>query len=94
MVTCIARTSVETRRNPHALGLVFKMYSNTFPGSIPVGVSGNSPQPEPKYPPAPDQPKASSGSPTYPLDVFAALTPDRKFLCGCCGECYGVGTEV
>jgi len=22
----------------------------------------------------------SSGSPTYPLDMFAALTPDRKFL--------------
>ena len=64
----------------NTLGLVFKMYSNNFPGSIPVGVSGNSPQPEPKYPPAPDQPKTNSGSPTYPLDVFAALTPDRKFL--------------
>jgi alpha-N-arabinofuranosidase len=56
------------------------MYINNFEGSIPVGVSGNSLQPEPKYPPAPDQPKTSSGSPTYPLDVFAALTPDRRFL--------------
>src|SRR6185437_506657 len=49
-------------------------------GTIPVAVSGNSPQPTPKFPPAPDQPKVSSGSPTYPLDVFAALTPDHKFL--------------
>ena len=36
--------------------------------------------PRHSIPPAPDQPKVSSGSPTYPLDVFAALTPDRKFL--------------
>jgi alpha-N-arabinofuranosidase len=64
----------------NTLGILFKMYSNNFPGSSPVGVSGTSPQPEPKYPPSPDQPKTSSGSPTYPLDVFAALTPDRKFL--------------
>jgi alpha-L-arabinofuranosidase len=64
----------------NTLGLVFKMYSNNFPGSIPVEVSGNSTQPAPKYPPAPDQPKVNSGSPTYPLDVFAALSPDRKFL--------------
>ena len=64
----------------NTLGLLFKIYSNNFPGSIPVAVSGNSPQPEPKYPPAQDQPKTSSGSPTYPLDMFAALTTDRKFL--------------
>lgn len=64
----------------NTLGLVFKMYSNNFPGSIPVAVSGNSPQPTPKYPPAPDQPKVNSGSSTYPLDVFAALSPDRRFL--------------
>jgi len=64
----------------NTLGLVFKMYSNNFPGSIPVEVSGNSPQATPKYPPAPDQPEVNSGSPTYPLDVFAALSPDRKVL--------------
>ncbi|MGO8757471.1 MAG: alpha-N-arabinofuranosidase [Terracidiphilus sp.] len=62
------------------LGLVFKMYADHFVGSIPVALSGNSPQPAPKYPPGGDQPKTSSGSPTYPLDMFAALTPDRKFL--------------
>ncbi|HEU5401252.1 MAG TPA: alpha-N-arabinofuranosidase, partial [Terriglobales bacterium] len=64
----------------NTLGLLFKMYSNTFPGAIPVEVSGNSPQPAPTFPPAPDQPKVNSGSPTYPLDVFAALSPDHRFL--------------
>lgn len=64
----------------NSLGLLFKLYSNNFPGSIPVAVTGNSPQPKPRYPPAPDQPETSSGSPTYPLDVFAALAPDRKSL--------------
>jgi alpha-N-arabinofuranosidase len=61
-------------------GLLFKMYGDHFTGSIPVTVSGNSPQPATKNPPYADQPKTSSGSPTYPLDVFAALTPDRKYL--------------
>ena len=65
----------------NALGLVFKMYSNHFVGAIPVALSGNSPQPAPKYPAGgEDQPQTSSGSPTYPLDMFAALTPDRKYL--------------
>jgi alpha-N-arabinofuranosidase len=62
------------------LGLLFKMYSNHFIGSIPVALSGNSPQPAPKYPAGGDQRKTISGSPTYPLDMVAALTPDRKFL--------------
>jgi alpha-N-arabinofuranosidase len=62
-------------------GLVFKLYGDQFtPGSVPVYLSGNSPQPAPKYPAGGDQPEANSGSPTYPLDMFAALTPDRKFL--------------
>ncbi|MFZ0394691.1 MAG: alpha-N-arabinofuranosidase [Terracidiphilus sp.] len=70
----------QTSSTFNTLGQVFKLYSNNFPGTIPVAITGNSPQPAPQYPPAPDQPKVSSGSPTYPLDVFAALTPDRKFL--------------
>jgi alpha-N-arabinofuranosidase len=62
-------------------GLVFKLYGDYFvPGSVPVEVSGNSPQPTPKYPIGGDQPETNSGSPTYPLDMFAALTPDHKFL--------------
>jgi alpha-N-arabinofuranosidase len=60
-------------------GLLFKMYGDHL-GSIPVAVSGNSPQPAPKYPAGGDQPKTNAGSPTYPLDVIAALTEDRKFL--------------
>lgn len=62
-------------------GLVYKLYGDHIvPGSIPVALSGNSPQPVPQYPIGGDQPKTNSGSPTYPLDMFAALTPDRKFL--------------
>lgn len=64
----------------NTLGLVFKLYSNTFPGAIPVAVGGNSPQPAPKYPVGGDQPHVNSGSPTYPLDLYAALSPDRKSL--------------
>jgi len=65
----------------NSTGLTFKLYGDHFvPGSVPVALSGNSPQPAPKYPIGGDQPKTNSGSPTYPLDMFAALTPDRKFL--------------
>jgi alpha-N-arabinofuranosidase len=70
----------KTSSTLNTLGQVFKLYSNHFPGTIPAAISGNSPQPAPQYPPAPDQPKTSSGSPTYPLDVFAALTSDRRSL--------------
>jgi len=61
-------------------GLLFKLYGEHLVGSIPVALSGNSPQPAPKYPIGGDQPKTNSGSPTYPLDMFAALAPDRKVL--------------
>ena len=46
---------------------------------IPIGVSGNSPQPQ-ENPAYVDEPKVSSGSPTYPLDVFAAISSDHKFM--------------
>jgi alpha-N-arabinofuranosidase len=55
------------------------MYWDKF-GTLPVAVSGNSPQPTPKYPPYGDQPDTTSGSSTYPLDTVAALTSDRKYL--------------
>jgi len=62
-------------------GLVYNLYGNNFaPGSIPVALNGNSPQPAPEYPVGGDQPASNSGSPTYPLDMFAALTPDRRYL--------------
>jgi alpha-N-arabinofuranosidase len=70
----------QTDSTLNGLGLIFKMYSNTFPGAMPVAVGGNAPQPEPKYPVGGDQPKRNSGSPTYPLDVYAALSSDRKTL--------------
>jgi alpha-L-arabinofuranosidase len=63
----------------NTIGLTYKMYGEQFPGTIPVALEGNSPQPatNPNYA---DEPKVRSGSPTYPLDMFAALTPDRKTL--------------
>jgi alpha-N-arabinofuranosidase len=69
-----------TSATMNTLGLTFKMYADNFVGAIPVALSGNSPQPAPRFPPGGDQPRSSSGSPTYPLDMFAALSPDRKFL--------------
>ena len=49
-------------------------------GTIPVALSGNSPQPATRIRLMPMSPRPSSGSPTYPLDMFAALTPDHKYL--------------
>ena len=63
----------------NAVGVVYEMYGEQFPGTIPVAVSGNSPQPA-QNPTYGDEPKVSSGSPTYPLDMIATLTPDHKFL--------------
>jgi alpha-N-arabinofuranosidase len=60
-------------------GLLFKMYRDHF-GTIPVEVSGDSPQPKPLYPAGGDQPAVNPGSDTYPLDVSAALSEDRKTL--------------
>jgi len=60
-------------------GLVFKIYRDHF-GSIPVEVSGNSPQPKPTDPPGGEQPVVHAGSDTFPLDVVAAWTADRKAL--------------
>ena len=60
-------------------GLLYKMYRDHF-GTLPVALTGNSPQPAPKYPPYGDRPETSSGSPTYPLDMAAALSEDHKFL--------------
>ena len=64
----------------NGLGLVFKMYGDHFAGAIPVALSGNSPQPAPRFPAGGDQPKTSSGSPTYPLDMVRRACPRRKYL--------------
>jgi alpha-N-arabinofuranosidase len=60
-------------------GLLFKMYREHF-GAIPVEVSGDSPQPKPAYPAGGDQPRVNPGSDTYPLDLSAALSEDRRTL--------------
>jgi alpha-N-arabinofuranosidase len=65
----------------NSLGLLYKMYGEHFVGASPVALTGNSPQPASKYPAgSPDQPETPSGSPTYPLDMVAALSADRKTL--------------
>jgi alpha-L-arabinofuranosidase len=61
------------------IGILFKLYRDRF-GSIPVDVSGNSPQPRPKDPPGGEQPLVNAGSETFPLDVAAAWTADRRAL--------------
>ena len=60
-------------------GLMFQLYRKHF-GTIPVVVTGNSPQPRVKGTIGIDVPKVSSGGETYPLDVMAALTADKKAL--------------
>jgi alpha-N-arabinofuranosidase len=62
-----------------ANGLVFRLYGQHF-GTIPIEVTGNSPQKPVKGTVGVDKPKVSSGSDTYPLDVVAALSSDRKAL--------------
>ncbi len=65
----------------NATGTVFKFYGDHFgAGTTPLHVDGDVPQPEPKYPVGHAHPKVKAGSPTYPLDVIAGLSPDGKML--------------
>ena len=65
----------------NSTGEVFKLYGDHFgAGTLPVTVQGSSPQPEPKFSVGFDHPKVRAGSPTYPLDVIAGLSPDRRAL--------------
>jgi alpha-N-arabinofuranosidase len=75
-------TSLLARNGPaklNANGEVFKIYRDHF-GSIPVEVSGNSPQPKVTDPVGGEQPAVNAGSATFPLDVAAAWTADRHTL--------------
>lgn len=72
-------TSNRTEAVLNPTGLLFKMYRDHF-GQIPVEVMGNSPQPKPVFPAGGDQPAVNPGSDTYPLDVSAALSVDRRTL--------------
>ena len=71
----ISENRTEAILNP--TGMLFKMYRDHF-GTIPVEVSGDSPQPKPTFPAGGDQPAVNPGSPTYPLDVVAAFGEDQK----------------
>jgi alpha-N-arabinofuranosidase len=61
-------------------GQVMKVLHDHFAGALPVAVTGNSPQRPTKGTVGIDNSARPSGSPTYPLDVFAALSADRKTL--------------
>ncbi len=73
----MSQNQTEAILNP--TGMLFKMYRDHF-GTIPVEVTGDSPQPKPTFPAGGDQPAVNPGSDTYPLDVSAALSDDRKIL--------------
>jgi len=64
----------------NATGLLFKLYRDHM-GTVPVAVDGNSP-PQPPGRPANggNPPRPNAGSPTWPLDVSAALSADGKML--------------
>ncbi len=61
-------------------GMVMKVLHDHFAGALPVAVSGDSPQHTIKGTVAVDTSARPSGSPTWPLDVFAALSDDRSKL--------------
>jgi alpha-N-arabinofuranosidase len=73
----IARNGTNVSLNANALA--FKIYRDHF-GSIPVEVTGNSPQPKPTDPPGGEQPVVNAGSDTFRLDVAAAWTDDHRTL--------------
>jgi len=65
----------------NATGVVFKLYGEHFgAGTIPIAVNGNAPQPAPKFVVGYAHPQVRAGSPTYPLDIIAGLSPDRRML--------------
>jgi alpha-N-arabinofuranosidase len=61
-------------------GQVMKVLHDHFAGALPVAVSGDSPQLPAKGVVGIDNSARPSGSPTFPLDIFAALSADRKTL--------------
>ena len=70
-----------TAASLNSTGRLFELYDRHMgPGLIPVKLTGNSPQPLPSEHLFGDYPHKQAGSPTYPLDMVAALSPDHKFL--------------
>lgn len=75
--SCLSFNDVDATYN--TTGLLFKLYQSQF-GNIPVQVAGNTPQPQSKWPIGGEQPKVNAGGDTYPLDIVAALSSDKKTL--------------
>ncbi len=61
-----------------AEALMMKIMSNHFANAHPVAVDGNSPQQVASGTPYVDMGSKPTGSPTFPLDVVAAFSLDRK----------------
>jgi alpha-L-arabinofuranosidase len=59
-------------------GVVFKLLHNHFGNALPVAVDGDSPQPLVPGTAFVDRGVKPTGSPTYPLDILAAFSSDRK----------------
>ena len=61
-----------------AEGVVMKLMQNHFLKALPIAVDGDSPQPLMPGTAYVDRGIKPTGSPTYPLDVLAAFSSDRK----------------
>jgi alpha-N-arabinofuranosidase len=61
-----------------AEGVVMKLMHTHFGGALPVTVNGDAPQPLVPGTAFVDRGTTPTGSPTYPLDVLAAFSADRK----------------
>ncbi|MEO7997762.1 MAG: alpha-N-arabinofuranosidase [Gemmatimonadaceae bacterium] len=73
----LSATRTDAVLNP--IGLMFKLYADHF-GKIPLGVGGSSPQPQRTGQVGGEVPNVNAGSPTYPIDVAAALSADGMTL--------------
>ncbi|MCW3846031.1 alpha-N-arabinofuranosidase [Sphingomonas sp. LB-2] len=65
----------------NSTGMVFKLYGEHFgAGTVPLAVGGNAPQRDPQFLVGYAHKRVNAGSPTWPLDVIAGISPDGKFL--------------
>jgi alpha-N-arabinofuranosidase len=70
-----------TRAILNTTGHLFRLYTQHMgPGLIPVRLTGNSPQPRPRHHVFGNFPHTNPGSPTYPLDMVAAVSPHHRYL--------------
>ena len=61
-----------------AEGVVMKLMQTLFLNAFPIGVDGDSPQRQVRGTDYVDKGPTPTGSPTYPLDILAAFSGDRK----------------